>query len=185
MFSDLSQHAMVLAMVIQYLWTPGWGGQWKGTGKLWCAWHYHTSLTLYFLNLISSLKPVWFCVWWLSSFFRMQRITDQDFRCVEEFVTVMRVLYTSALCASSERAPACCQILPILQKLESHFKVQDADSTFTAAKGVEWPFKALHSMHFVVVIVVKQYIMKGSNFGTGILFISHRIKTLGCLEEDV
>ncbi|XP_049460938.1 uncharacterized protein LOC125906366 [Epinephelus fuscoguttatus] len=64
---------------------------------------------------------------------RLERITDQDFRRAEEFVRVMRIFYTSTLYVSSERTPACGQILPILQKLEGHLKVQDADSTFTAA----------------------------------------------------
>ena len=45
----------------------------------------------------------------------------------------MRLLYTSTLCVSSERSPTCGQILPILNKLEVHFKVAEEDTAFTSA----------------------------------------------------
>lgn len=44
----------------------------------------------------------------------------------------MQILYTSTLCVSSEKNPTCGQILPILGKLEDHFKVKDEDTIFAA-----------------------------------------------------
>ncbi|KAG7282285.1 hypothetical protein CRUP_024253, partial [Coryphaenoides rupestris] len=67
---------------------------------------------------------------WLK---RLQRLTDDDFRKAEEFVAVMRLLYTSTLAISSEKSPTCGQILPILGKLEVHFKVTEEDTIFTTA----------------------------------------------------
>ncbi|KAG7273014.1 hypothetical protein CRUP_011898 [Coryphaenoides rupestris] len=63
----------------------------------------------------------------------LQRLTDDDFRKAEEFVAVMRLLYTSTLAVSSEKSPTCGQILPILGKLEVHFKVTEEDTIFTTA----------------------------------------------------
>ncbi|KAL0965132.1 hypothetical protein UPYG_G00277210 [Umbra pygmaea] len=62
---------------------------------------------------------------------RLERITDDDFRKSEEFVKVMKILYTSTLCMSAERIPTLGQILPILGKLEHHFTISAEDSTFT------------------------------------------------------
>ncbi|KAK7128468.1 hypothetical protein R3I94_016894 [Phoxinus phoxinus] len=62
---------------------------------------------------------------------RLERVTDDDFRKAEEFVKVMKLLYTSTLCMSAERIPTLGQILPILGKLEHHFTVSAEDSTFT------------------------------------------------------
>lgn len=83
----------------------------------------------------------------------------------------MRILYTSTLCVSSERAPACGQILPILQKLEGHFKVQDADSAFTAAikKRVWDDLSKRYTVCILLLLLLLccsksvKYIMKGSN----------------------
>ncbi|KAG7272794.1 hypothetical protein CRUP_017848 [Coryphaenoides rupestris] len=52
---------------------------------------------------------------WLK---RLQRLTDDDFRKAEEFVAVMRLLYTSTLAISREKSPTCGQILPILDNAE-------------------------------------------------------------------
>lgn len=63
---------------------------------------------------------------------RLDRITDEDFTKAEEFIKVMKVLYTSTLCVSSEKTPTCGQILPILMKLKTHFTVQEGDSSFVS-----------------------------------------------------
>ncbi|KAI7806319.1 putative zinc finger BED domain-containing protein 1-like [Triplophysa rosa] len=49
---------------------------------------------------------------------RLARLTEEDFRKGEDFVHLMRILYRSTLCVSSEKSPTCGQVLPILQKLE-------------------------------------------------------------------
>ncbi|KAL7376627.1 hypothetical protein ABVT39_012234 [Epinephelus coioides] len=56
-------------------------------------------------------------------------------RFVEQYSAIQAASLDPRLRMSMERdrTPACGQILPILQKLEGHLKVQDADSTFTAA----------------------------------------------------
>ncbi|KAM8762179.1 zinc finger BED domain-containing protein 4-like isoform 2-T2 [Acanthopagrus schlegelii] len=64
---------------------------------------------------------------------RLERVTDDDYRKAEEFVRVMKILYTSTLCISAERSPTLGQILPILGKLQHHFTVTDGDSSFTQA----------------------------------------------------
>ncbi|KAM6918056.1 uncharacterized protein PEZ65_013707 [Lycodopsis pacificus] len=64
---------------------------------------------------------------------RLERLTDDDFQKAEEFVNIMKLLYTSTLCVSSERSPTCGQILPILTKLEVHFKLAEEDTPFTSA----------------------------------------------------
>ena len=64
--------------------------------------------------------------------FRLERITEQDLHKAEDFVGIMRVLYTSTLCVSAEHTPTCSQILPIMQKLEAHFKVADGEDPFSA-----------------------------------------------------
>lgn len=66
-------------------------------------------------------------------FCRLERLTDDDYRKAEEFVRVMKILYTSTLCISAERSPTLGQILPILGKLQHHFTVTDEDSSFTQA----------------------------------------------------
>lgn len=50
----------------------------------------------------------------------------------EDFVQLMRILYTSTLCVSCENNATCGQIKPILQKLEEHFDVKHEDTTFVA-----------------------------------------------------
>lgn len=45
---------------------------------------------------------------------RLARLTDEDFRKAEDFIKLMRVLYTSTLCVSTEKNPTCSQIIPIL-----------------------------------------------------------------------
>ena len=62
---------------------------------------------------------------------KLDRITDDDFIRAEEFIKVMKVMYTSTLCVSSEKNPPTCgQILPILEKMKDHFTVQEEDSLF-------------------------------------------------------
>ncbi|XP_056282746.1 E3 SUMO-protein ligase ZBED1-like isoform X2 [Pseudoliparis swirei] len=63
---------------------------------------------------------------------RLEEITDEDFRRAEDFVSLMRMLYTSTLCVSSDKSSTCGQIIPILQKLKTHLTVKEEDSTFVA-----------------------------------------------------
>ncbi|XP_015248262.1 PREDICTED: zinc finger BED domain-containing protein 1-like [Cyprinodon variegatus] len=65
--------------------------------------------------------------------FRLERLSNEDFRKAEQFVRVMKILYTSTICISAERSPTLGQILPILGKLQHHFAVTDEDSSFTQA----------------------------------------------------
>ncbi len=58
---------------------------------------------------------------------------DEDFHKAEEFVQLMRVLYTSTLCVSCEKNATCGQIIPILQKLEEHFTMKDEDTMFVGS----------------------------------------------------
>uniref|UniRef100_UPI003AB020EE E3 SUMO-protein ligase ZBED1-like n=1 Tax=Centroberyx gerrardi TaxID=166262 RepID=UPI003AB020EE len=70
---------------------------------------------------------------------RLSQVTDEDFRKAEDFVKLMRVLYTSALRVSSENQPTCGQILPILQTLKKNFTVQDGDTMFVSTlKRTVW-----------------------------------------------
>ncbi|CAM4580989.1 unnamed protein product [Leuciscus chuanchicus] len=63
---------------------------------------------------------------------RLERITDEDLKKAEEFTKLMSVMYTSTLCVSSDSTPTCGQVLPIHQKLEEHFQVQESDTLFVA-----------------------------------------------------
>lgn len=63
---------------------------------------------------------------------RLARLTDEDFRKAEDFINLMRVLYTSRLCVSTEKNPTCGQILPILKKLEMHFTLVEGDTVFVS-----------------------------------------------------
>ncbi|XP_016129599.1 zinc finger BED domain-containing protein 1-like [Sinocyclocheilus grahami] len=63
----------------------------------------------------------------------LDRLKDEDFHKAEEFVQLMRVLYTSTLCVSCEKNATCGQIIPILQKLEEHFTMKDEDTMFVAS----------------------------------------------------
>ena len=60
----------------------------------------------------------------------MEKLQSDDFKKAEEFVQLMRVLYTSTLCVSSEKSPTIGQILPILKKLERHYCINAGDSAF-------------------------------------------------------
>ncbi|XP_028314787.1 zinc finger BED domain-containing protein 4-like isoform X2 [Gouania willdenowi] len=62
---------------------------------------------------------------------KLDKISNQDLRKAEEFVLLMRMLYTSTLAVSSEKSPTCGQILPILLKLRKHYTKQADDSAFT------------------------------------------------------
>lgn len=57
-------------------------------------------------------------------------ITDNDHQEAEEFIQILKPLYTSALCVSAEKSPTCSQIFPILKKLEAHFEGQHEDTPF-------------------------------------------------------
>lgn len=56
---------------------------------------------------------------------------NEDLRKAEAFVQLMRKHYTSTLAVSSDKSPTCGEILPILQKLEQQYTVQEGDSAFT------------------------------------------------------
>lgn len=58
-------------------------------------------------------------------------MSNDDLRKAEEFVVLMRKHYTSTLAVSSDKSPTCGEILPILQKLQQHYTVQEDDSAFT------------------------------------------------------
>lgn len=62
----------------------------------------------------------------------LARLTEEDFKKAEDFINLMKVLYTSTLCVSSEKSPTCGQILPILKKLEAHLAVKDGDTVFVS-----------------------------------------------------
>ncbi|XP_063745957.1 E3 SUMO-protein ligase ZBED1-like isoform X2 [Eleginops maclovinus] len=62
---------------------------------------------------------------------RLDRIGNEDLRKAEEFLHLMRKHYTSTLAVSSDKSATCGEILPILQKLEQQYTVQEGDSAFT------------------------------------------------------
>ncbi|XP_039598437.1 E3 SUMO-protein ligase ZBED1-like [Polypterus senegalus] len=68
-----------------------------------------------------------------SPSFRLERFTHTDLMKAEEFIKCMQVLYTSTMCVSSDKSPTCSQIIPILAKLEAHFRRCDEDSVFTSS----------------------------------------------------
>ncbi|KAF3841459.1 hypothetical protein F7725_007321, partial [Dissostichus mawsoni] len=74
---------------------------------------------------------------------RLVRFTDEDLRRAEDFIRLMRVMYTSTLCVSSEKNPTSGQILPILKKLEMHFTVADGDTVFVSNLSLGKSVKAL------------------------------------------
>ncbi|KAG9263897.1 zinc finger BED domain-containing protein 4 [Astyanax mexicanus] len=61
----------------------------------------------------------------------MEKESNEDFRKAEEFVQLKQKHYTSTLAVSSDKSPTCGEILPILQKLEQQYTVQEGDSAFT------------------------------------------------------
>lgn len=70
---------------------------------------------------------------------RLETLTEDDHRKAEEFIRIMKPLYTSSLCVSADKSPTCSQIFPILKKLEAHFETQDEDTLFTTTlKGKIW-----------------------------------------------
>ncbi|XP_051810177.1 E3 SUMO-protein ligase ZBED1-like isoform X2 [Acanthochromis polyacanthus] len=62
----------------------------------------------------------------------LARLTEEDFRRAEDFISLVKVLYTSTLCVSSEKSPTCGQILPILHKLQAHLTVKEGDTVFVS-----------------------------------------------------
>ncbi|XP_051811181.1 zinc finger BED domain-containing protein 4-like [Acanthochromis polyacanthus] len=70
---------------------------------------------------------------------RVNSSESADLRKTEEFVELMELFHTSTLCVSGDRYPTCSQIIPILQKLKSHFTACQGDSAFVVAiKQVIW-----------------------------------------------
>ncbi|KAF7203537.1 zinc finger BED domain-containing protein 1-like, partial [Nothobranchius furzeri] len=70
---------------------------------------------------------------------KLEGFTCTDLTKAEMFVKCMQVLYTSTMCVSSEKLPTCSQIIPILMKLEAHFRQSDEDTVFTSSmKGKVW-----------------------------------------------
>lgn len=63
----------------------------------------------------------------------LDRLKDEDFHKAEEFVKLMKILYTSTLCVSYEKDATCGQMIPILQKLEDHFTLKHKDTTFVSS----------------------------------------------------
>ncbi|XP_054593798.1 zinc finger BED domain-containing protein 4 [Nothobranchius furzeri] len=64
---------------------------------------------------------------------KLQGFTCTDLTKAEMFIKCMQVLYTSTMCVSSEKSPTCSQIIPILMKLEAHFRQSDEDTVFTSS----------------------------------------------------
>ncbi|XP_026050116.1 uncharacterized protein LOC113037349 isoform X2 [Astatotilapia calliptera] len=64
---------------------------------------------------------------------KLERFTHTDLIKAEEFIKCMQVLYTSTMCVSSDKSPTCSQTIPILAKLEAHFRRCDEDSVFTSS----------------------------------------------------
>ncbi|XP_039605884.1 E3 SUMO-protein ligase ZBED1-like [Polypterus senegalus] len=64
---------------------------------------------------------------------KLERFTHTDLMKAEEFIKCMQVLYTSTRCVSTDKSPTCSQIIPILAKLEAHFRRCDEDSVFTSS----------------------------------------------------
>ncbi|KAL7400344.1 hypothetical protein ABVT39_010547 [Epinephelus coioides] len=62
---------------------------------------------------------------------KLDKMGNEDLRKAEEFVLLMRKHYTSTLAVSSDKSPTCGEILPILQKLQKHYTVQEDDYAFT------------------------------------------------------
>ena len=66
-------------------------------------------------------------------FFRLDRISGDDFRKAEEFVKLMKIMYQSTVCISSGNNATLGQIIPIIKKLQDHFRVTADDSFFSNA----------------------------------------------------
>ena len=66
-------------------------------------------------------------------FFRLERISGDDFRKAEEFVKLMKIMYQSTVCISSGNNATLGQIIPIIKKLQDHFRVTADDSFFSNA----------------------------------------------------
>nr|XP_054594715.1 zinc finger BED domain-containing protein 4-like [Nothobranchius furzeri]XP_054594718.1 zinc finger BED domain-containing protein 4-like [Nothobranchius furzeri] len=64
---------------------------------------------------------------------KLEGFTCTDLTKAEMFIKCMQVLYTSTMCVSSEKSPTCSQIIPILMKLEAHFRQSDEDTVFTSS----------------------------------------------------
>ncbi|XP_035772129.1 zinc finger BED domain-containing protein RICESLEEPER 2-like [Neolamprologus brichardi] len=62
---------------------------------------------------------------------RLAKMSNDDLRKAKEFVVLMRKHYTSTLAVSSDKSPTCGEILPILQKLQVNYTLQEDDSAFT------------------------------------------------------
>lgn len=88
---------------------------------------------------------------------------NEDLRKAEEFVQLMRQHYNSTLAVSSDRSPTCGQILPILQKLQTHYSVSADDSAFVRnVKENVWRdlakrYQVQHTEHSASYIIFMLY----------------------------
>ncbi len=122
------------------------------------------------------------CFLLLSSYFlfcpRLERLTDDNFQKAEDFVKIMKLLYTSTLCVSSDKSPTCGQILPILTKLEEHFMVAEQDTVFMSAlKEKVWG--DLEKQYQVFSIFIKGLCLKKKE-GKSHNFNSLTLNSLSC-----
>lgn len=86
---------------------------------------------------------------------RLDKMGNEDLRKAEEFVLLMRKHYISTLAVSSDKNPTCGEILPILQKLQQHYTVQEDDSVFTGSiKENIW--KDLSTCYQVQLMVINK-----------------------------
>lgn len=75
----------------------------------------------------------------------LEMLTENDHQEAEEFIRILKPLYTSSLCVSAEKSPTCSQIFPILKKLEAHFENLQEDSLFTnTLKRTVWADLSTH-----------------------------------------
>ena len=66
-------------------------------------------------------------------FFRLDRISGNNFRKAEEFVKLMKIMYHLTVCISSKNYATQGQIIPIMKKLQYHFRVTANNSSFSKA----------------------------------------------------
>ncbi|XP_039875980.1 zinc finger BED domain-containing protein 4-like [Simochromis diagramma] len=67
---------------------------------------------------------------------KLERFTHTGLMKAEEFIKYMQILYTSTMCVSSDKSPTCSQIIPILAKLEAHFRRCDEEKHHAHTRAV-------------------------------------------------